>query len=438
MGCLVAIFVGLLVLQLVGRRVIFRSDEAEMDLLEKANLNALDARKEPSSEWPQWRGPRRDGVSTETGLMTVWPKSGLKEIWRTPKQSPTPGYSCLAISDGRVFTLLAERKEGQQHEAVVCWDAANGEELWRVSYPCTYDFAYGSGPRSTPTVEGEYVYAVGATGVFLCLKAKTGDEVWKHELLSEFGAENLTWGMSFSPLIDGDLVYTNPGGPDGNSLAAFHKRSGKLVWKALDDKAGYSSPIAITTGGVRQIIFFTGKALVSVSPSSGKLYWCYPWKTRYDCNIATPISVGDYLFISSGYNKGCALLRVSKDQSGMPQVKMVYESNQMCNHFSSCVYDKEHLYGFNDALLTCMEFRTGRVVWTHDGFKKGSLTIADGHLIILSEDGRLAIAEATPEGYREISSSQIGEGTCWTVPVVAGGRLYVRDEKRIVCLGLKR
>jgi outer membrane protein assembly factor BamB len=438
MGGLAGVFAGLLVLHLVGQRVMFFSDAAEMRLLEKAPLKASDTRAESSGEWPQWRGPRRDGVSLETGLLTVWPRSGLKEIWRTPRESPTPGYSCLAVSGGRLFTLIAEKRNGRQHEAVVCFDAVSGKELWRYSYPCTYDFAYGSGPRSTPTVEGEYVYTVGATGTFLCLRTRTGEKVWEHNLLTEFGADNLAWGMSFSPLIVGELIYTNPGGPDGNSLAAFNKSTGKLVWKALDDKAGYSSPIAVTAAGAPQIIFFTGKALVSVSPEGGKLYWRYPWKTRYDCNVATPIAVGDYLFISSYYDKGCAVLHVVKDESGRPQVKMVYESNQMCNHFSSCVYYQEHLYGFSDDLLTCMEFRTGRVRWQQRGFHKGSLTLADGHLIILGDAGRLALAEATPEGYREKSSAQVGEGTCWTVPVVAGGRLYVRDEKRIVCLDLKQ
>jgi outer membrane protein assembly factor BamB len=188
---------------------------------------------------------------------------------------------------------------------------------------------------------------------------------------------------------------------------------------------------------VRQIVVFTGTSLVSVSPTDGQLYWRYPWPTQFEANVATPISIGDYLFISSGYGKGCGLLKVQKDGSGELEVRRVYENNQMCNHFSSSVLYKERLYGFNESVLQCMELRTGKVAWSEKGFRKGSLLIADGHLIILGETGKLALAEATPSGYKEQGSFRVlHSNRTWTVPALAGGRLYVRDEAHIVCIDL--
>lgn len=383
-----------------------------------------------AGDWPQWRGPRRDGLSLETGLLVSWPAAGPKVLWQAKAGE---GFSTFAVAACRVYTMLQDNDD----EAVVCWNSEDGKERWRFRYPCRYFNDFGSGPRATPTIDRDFVYTVGATGLFHCLKADTGEQVWKHDLLTEFNAQNLQWGVSFSPLIEGDLIYTNPGGPNGQSLAAFDKRSGKLVWRALDDVAGYSSPMAFTLAGKRQILFFTGKRLVSVAPDSGQVYWSVPWETEYDCNVATPIAVGDYVFISSGYNRGCALLKVSAEGDKL-SVRSVYENTRMRNHFSSCVYCQEHLYGFDDATLTCLEFRTGKVRWTERGFRKGSLTIADGRLIILGESGKLALADATPEGYRERASYRFSSNKCWSVPVLAGGRLYVRDEEKIACFDLKK
>jgi outer membrane protein assembly factor BamB len=397
--------------------------------LENAALAAAPAGR--AGHWPQWRGPNRDGLSAETGLLTTWPAEGPRLVW---KARSGEGYSGLAVDAQRVYTLV---QDGDQ-EAVVCWAADSGKENWRFRYPCKYVNDYGSGPRSTPTVDGEYVYTVGATGILHCLKTATGEKVWRRDLLEEFQAENLEWGVSFSPLVDGNLLLTNPGGPNGNSLVALDKLTGQLVWKGQDDQAGYSSPIAVTAAGSRQIIFFTETGLVSVAPKDGSVSWRYPWQTDYGCNIATPIGVGDYLFLSSGYDKGCALVKILDDGNGRLQAKRVYENNQMCNHFSTSVYYQEHLYGFNESTLTCMEFRTGKVVWREKGFRKGSLLIADGHLIILGETGQLALAEATPAAYREKASFRVSRNKCWTMPALADGRLYVRDEEHILCLDVRK
>jgi outer membrane protein assembly factor BamB len=232
---------------------------------------------------------------------------------------------------------------------------------------------------------------------------------------------------------------------------AFDKRTGDVRWKSLDDRAGYSSPIAVTAGGVRHIVFFTGEGAVGVSPTDGGLLWRRHWKTSNDVNAATPIffqaktddQVRDYLFISSGYGKGCALLKLIKSGDRF-EAATVYENTNMCNHFSTSVRDRDHLYGFNESALTCLDLRTGQVRWEHkdntrENFAKGSLILADGKLIILGENGHLALVAATPEEYREIARAQIFRGSKkWTPPTLSHGRLYLRDEKEVKCLDLRK
>ena len=406
------------------------ADSQLVEELQQAKL-AVDPGK-AGAEWPQWRGPHRDGHSAETNLRTEWPKEGLPVLWKVKMGL---SYASFAIAEDRVYSMAQEGGE----EVVYCWNAGSGKEIWHFAYPAQFggDSGFGFGPHSTPAVDGDRVYTVGSLGHFHCLKADTGAKLWSHDLLEEHQSGNLRWGVSFSPLVEGDLVYTNPGGGNGNSLAAFNKLTGKLVWKALDDIAGYSSPLGATLAGTRQILFFTANRIVGVSPEDGKLLWSFPWETQHGGNIATPIVVGDYVFISSGYGQGCGLLKVTKEATGSFQVQRVYANNQMNNHFSSSVLYQDHLYGFHETFLTCMNLRTGKVVWKQRGFDKGSLLIAEGHLLILGEKGKLALADATPEGYREKASYQALSERCWSAPALAKGRLYLRDEAQVLCLDLR-
>jgi outer membrane protein assembly factor BamB len=416
----------------------FTSDPERMARLRDAALPDPAAGPVADGAWPQWLGPHRDGVSTETDWRADWPAQGPPVLWR----NDAPGrYSSVAVVGGRLYTMLGDGSE----EAVVCWDAGTGKERWRFHYPArfgqgprTFNSGYQTTPRSTPAVAGGAVYAVGATGLFHCLDAKTGKKRWAVDLLEEFGARPPQWGVSFSPLVSGDRVFTIPGGPDGNALAAFERRTGRLRWKALDDRAAYSSPVLMTAGGADQVLFFTEAGLVSVNPQSGALYWRYPWETRYGCNIAAPVVAGNYVFISSGYGRGCALLEVSQGAGGKPEVHRVYEGNQMCNHYSTSVRYEDHLYGFNESRLECMNFRTGKVVWKQSGYGKGSLLVADGYLIVLGEEGKLAVGKASQKGFRPQASFQATRAKCWTMPVLAEGRLYVRDEERITCLDVRK
>jgi outer membrane protein assembly factor BamB len=388
-------------------------------------------------QWPQWRGPNRDGVSRETGWLTRWPAKGPKQLWQ---KETGQGYSSVAVVGDRLYTMF---REGEQKEVVVCWNADTGKQIWRYDYPGEYtserfpDRRYSPGPRATPTVDGSRIFTLGGTGILTCLEASSGTKVWQKDLFKDFHVKEYVWGASCSPLVVGERVFVNPGGSNGNSVAAFKKGTGELAWKNLDDGPGYSSPVAMTVEGIPQILFFTMEGLVSVHPETGKLHWRYEWKTRYDCNIATPLVVDNYVFISSNYNKGCAVVEVAKDSSGKLQGRPVYAGDQMCNHYCTSVRHKDHIYGFNDTQLTCMEFKTGKVRWHKGGFKKGSLIIADGHLIVLGADGRLAVARASPEEFRPISEFKI-RGVFWNIPVLAGGRLYVRDEENLTCFDLRK
>jgi outer membrane protein assembly factor BamB len=413
----------------------YRCDPERVQKLADAVLPSLEPHS--TADWPQWRGPNRDGASPEAGLLTTWPPAGPTELWRKPVGR---GFSSVAVAGGRLYTMAEETDTGpggQRFEAVICLDAATGDLGWRFSYPNHYDERFGPGPRSTPAVDGGLVYAVGPTGIFHCLRADTGATVWRHDLADEFRGRPMQYGVAFSPLVDGDLVYAMPGGPDGNTVAAFDKRTGRLAWKALDDVVGYSSPVAVTAAGVRQVLFFTNTELVSLAPADGRVYWRYPWVTPGGFNIATPLPVGDYVLISSAYGKGSALLEITAGPDGLPRVNRVYEHNRLRNHFASSVRSGDHVYGFDTQDLVCVEVRTGRVVWRERGtprFGKGNLLAADGRLLVLGEDGTLTLADATPAGYHARASCRVSHTKCWTPPALAGGRLYVRDESQIVCL----
>ena len=411
----------------------FRSDSDRVRRLAAADLH-LPATIVASADWPQWRGPNRDGVSLETGLLDEWPAGGPPVLWKKPIGR---GFSSFAISKDRLFTMDQEAEA----ECIVCLDVRTGNELWRCRYPNQFDERFGPGPRSTPAVDGDFVYAVGPTGIMHCLRASTGEKIWRRDLLDECQGPPMQYGVSFSPLIEENLVYVMPGGPAGDSVAALEKSTGALAWKSHDDPASYSSPIAATLGGVRQVLFLTNTELVSISPDGSREFWHYPWKAEGGFNIATPIAFGDYVFLSSGYGKGCALLEVTAGADGAPQVGRVYEHNRLRPFFAGPVRWGDHFYGFDQNDLVCMNVRTGSVVWrekTIREFGKGSLLAANGHLIIAGESGRLSLVEATPAGYREKSTCRVSQVRSWSAPALASGRLFVRDDAQITCFDLSQ
>ena len=380
-----------------------------------------------AADWPQFRGPNRDGISRETGLLKNWPAGGPKVFWKAPMGE---GYSHLSVSKGRLYTLFGEGN----NEVAAAYDVNTGKQLWKVPLGRKFLSDQGNGSRSTPTVDGDMVYALTAEGRLAALNAADGKKVWEHDLQTKFGAEPPQWGISTSPLVEGNLLLVDVGGSGGKSLVAFDKKTGKVVWTSQNEQAGDSAPIAITVGGVRQVVFFTGRALLGVAPKDGKLLWRVPWRTDWDVNAATPLFVPpDKLYVSSGYGVGATLFQI-KVADGKVGVDEVWQSRRMKNQFSSSVLYNGHIYGFDDSVLKCISAATGEEKWKESGFGHGSLILADGHLVVLSERGKLLLVEANPAGYREKGSSQILSGRCWTAPTIADGRLYVRNQEELLAL----
>lgn len=379
----------------------------------------------PPIDWPQWRGPNRDGISKETGILKVWPAEGPKVAWKAPSGE---GYSGIVVASGRMYTIHATRTE----DILVCLDAASGKEIWSFVVDQAFQNDQGNGPRSTPSVDGELVFGLSGNGKLAAVNAKTGAKVWGHDLRAEYGGKIPTWGVSTSPLVDGDLLLVDVGGSGDNGVMAFNKKSGKVAWKTATDIPGYSAPIVITVGGVKQYLFFTGAALVSASPTDGKKLWSHPWRTSYDVNAATPVFIQpDKVFISSGYNVGAAVLKITGNQ-----VEEVWKNQVMRNHWASPVLLGDYLYGFDEATLKCINVNTQEDKWAKRGLGKGALIFADGHLIVLSERGKLLLVEAKPDEYVEKASAQVLRGRCWTVPTLANGKLYVKNQEEIVSLDL--
>jgi outer membrane protein assembly factor BamB len=435
---LMVIFLGLVAFQKFVHRLRFSHDADLVRELASAELEESSAGLDPKA-WPQWRGPRRDGVTTAADLLAEWPANGPRQLWRIEGGD---GYSSFAAANGALYGMLAQT-DGK--EAVVCWDARTGKERWRRAYEPGASYDYG-GPRATPTIDGQRLYAASSSGLLMCLDIAGGKVKWERDLRQELGAVAPRWGFAFSPLVEGGRVFATPGGRNGRCLAAFDKESGKLLWATQDDPAGYSSPVAMTPGGIRQIVFFTGKRLLGVTPEEGKLLWEFPWDTQFEVNAATPEVIRarlgaeelNYVFISSGYGKGCALVKIAPRKGGF-RAKAVYQSNELCCHFASPVRFGEHLYALDETRdLTCLEIRTGKVAWRQKGFKKGSLLRVDNHLIVLGEDGKLALLEANPKEYRELARARPFRNRCWTMPVLADGRLFLRDQKQVKCLDLRK
>jgi outer membrane protein assembly factor BamB len=434
---------GLFAMQAAYQIYLVHRNHLKMDADLSAELtDAVFQEDEPAPEsagWPQWRGPHRDGVVRMADLSTDWPKKGPPLLWEKPIGL---GYSSFAVKNGRLYSLF---KEGSK-EVVACWRVDNGEEIWRYPYDCYASVDY-PGPRATPTLDGDRLYSVGSNGTLLCLDAASGSPHWQKELLREFHAAAPKWGVAFSPLIDGDLVFTSPGGPDGNSLAAFNKITGELVWKCLDEPAGYSSPVAVTIAGTRQVLFFMGRSLVAVRANDGELCWRCPWQTSFDVNAATPLVFTarrghheeTYVFISSGYDRGCALLKIAVKEDGRFKPKVVYTGKQMRCHFASPVRRGPYLFGIDDSRLSCLDLRSGKVMWKHSGIQKGSLLRVNDYLLVLGEEGQLLLLDAVPEErapkaqYRPFQG-----GRCWTMPVVAEGKLFLRNEQQMKCYDLRK
>ena len=422
-----------------------REDSTQLAGLATADLRSSTA---AASGWPQWFGPNRDGVAPPGPLRTDWAANPPKVLWTAPCGG---GYSSFAVVGGKVYTQ--DRKDGVEH--VLCLDAQTGAELGR--YHDTPDYSgigYPAGPRATPTVDDERVYALGATGTLVCLhpppnalEKPATNLRWKRALKDDYKAPMPQWGFASSPLIEGDLVIVQAGAK-GGSVVAFDKLTGEPRWAAGSEPNGYSSPVAAAPGGIRQIVAVTGKSVLGIRPSDGKVLWTYSWATEFMGNIATPVVVGDYVFVSSWYGKGCALLKVTADGDGAKAAEVYFRKGNkvMMNHHSTCVHRDGYLYGFDNDKLRCVDLRKGVQVpdWlgrddANRDLRKGNLILAGNHLLGLTETGNLFLADADPTEFRlhgEVKGVLKGSD-CWALPALVNWRVYLRDHEKVVCLEVR-
>ena len=368
-----------------------------------------------AADWPQWRGPNRDGVSTETGWSAQWAAGGPRQTF---KLNVGIGCSSVAVSKGRLFTM----GNTNDTDTVWCLDEATGKEVWKRSYPCPLDpNMFEGGPGATPTVDGDRVYTLSRAGHLHCLDAATGKVVWMKHLVNDLGGKAPKWGYSGSPLVLGKSAIVDAGAP-GAATVAFDKATGGIAWKDGDEAAGYSTPLAFENGGKQYLALFNAFGLVVREADGGKTVAKQEWKTNYDVNAATPIVSGDKVFVASGYGKGGAQFQFTGSE-----LKSVWQTKKMRNQFSTCVLWQGYLYGFDESKLTCLDFANGDVKWTQEDLGKGSLMLADGRLIIQSEKGDLVIAAAAPDGFKELARAKVLDQRCWVVPVLANGRIYCKN-----------
>jgi outer membrane protein assembly factor BamB len=375
-----------------------------------------------AADWSQWRGPQRNGISSEKGWTWQWGASGPKRLWTAEVGQ---GHSSVAVVGSRAYTM----GNVNENDVVYCLNADTGKVVWKYSYPCPA--SNYAGTRATPTVHEGKVYTLSREGLALCLDAATGKKVWKRNLKRLIKVEVPKWGFASSPLIEGNLVIYNV----GTAGVALDKRTGIIRWHNGAGLASYASPVAVTIGKQRQAIIFPWSGPVGVNPTNGKKLWSFSWSWNdpYRVNAADPIVVGDLVFISSAYNRGCVLLRI-----GNSQPTVVYQNTNMRTHVNTCVLLDGFLYGNDQGALKCIEFKTGEERWQYRGVGKGGLIAADGKLIVLTERGELIVAEAKPDAYTELARAKVLDGTCYTPPTLSDGRIFCRNkEGRVVCLDVK-
>jgi outer membrane protein assembly factor BamB len=393
-------------------------------LLSVGALHAMD--------WPQWQGPDRTRVSKETGLLKQWPATGPALVWTATGLGG--GYGSMAVAGDRVFVQGARNRTS----VVIALNRADGKEVWSKAIGPAQSDERGPGPRGTPTVDGDRLYVLSENGDLLCVKTD-GTAVWQRNILRDFRGRQPNWLISESPLVDGPHVIVMPGGP-GASIVKLDKMTGATVWttKELSDAASYSSIVAADVSGVRTYLAFTSAAGVGVRASDGKVMFRYPNAANYVANVATPIFSDNKVFFASAYGTGGGLLDLTV-QNGEVKARQVYFTRSMNNHHGGVVLADGYLYGFNDSILVCLDFATGKMMWRDRSVGKGTLIVADGSLYIQGEDNMIGLADATPSGYREKGRFRIPDKglPSWAHPVISDGRLYIRNQDTVLVYDIK-
>ncbi len=397
-----------------------------------------------SAYWPQWRGPGRDDVAKDTRLLQAWPEGGPPLVWTGIKLGD--GYSSIVIEEGRIYTT-GDRKDG---EYLICLDDANGKEVWSRRIGEAW---HDGGGRSTPATDGKWVYALTPGGDLICASAVDGATVWQKNLSKDFGGKMMSgWGFSESPLIDGDHIICTPGADDA-AMVALDRKTGETVWKATVDKcggAGYSSIVRCKAGGVEQYVTVLGKTggAIGVRAADGKLLWRDARVAGHTANIPTPIVRGDYVFYTTGYDDGgSALLKIVPHGDELAAEEVWHkQANELRNHHGGVVLVGDYLYGGHgqkQGFPFCVNFETGESMWPikrGPGEGSAAVTYADGRLYFRYENGLMALIAADPKECKVIGTFNIPEGKrpSWSHPVIAGGRLYLRDKDRLLCYDIRQ
>lgn len=388
-----------------------------------------------SGDWSQWRGPNRNAISQETGLLQAWPEDGPPLAWKT--SGVGEGFSSLAVVNGQVFTL-GDLDDGSyvialsESDGKIVWKTRLGEAGGHKGYP---------GPRSTPTVDGGQIFALNQHSDLVCLDEKSGEKIWAVNLVQDFGGRMMSgWRYSESPLVDGGQMICTPGGKQG-TLLALDRKSGKEFWQTSDwtDSAGYSSVVIATIDDTRQYIQLTGQSVAGIDPESGKVLWRADRKGK-TAVIPTPVVANDIVFVTSGYGVGCNAFRVTKD-SGKWSAEEIYANKEISNHHGGVVLLDGHVYGSTGNTFRCLRLDNGELAYNGRSAGKGATVYADGHFYLRAESGRVALIEATPEGLREKSRFDQPDRSshrAWAHPVVANGKLYLRDQDLILCYDVSK
>jgi outer membrane protein assembly factor BamB len=402
-----------------------------VSLLSAATTTALKA-----ADWPQFLGPTRNNISPEKDLIAAFPATGAKIVWRADVGA---GFSGPVVVGGM---LILFHRLGDK-ETVDCLDAKTGKHIWTSDYPTHYqdDFGFDEGPRATPSVVDGNIYTFGAEGMLNCWELATGKNLWRVDTKEQFTAQKGFFGMVCSPLVEGDAVVVNIGGGNGAGIVAFGKADGKVLWKATDEEASYSSPIAATFAGKRYLLVFDRAGLAALDPSTGKLFFQFPWRSRSHAsvNAATPLVIDDQVFVSASYGTGAALLRFK--ESG-PET--IWSGDDiLSNHYATNVYHNGYLYGFdgrqeNGPNLRCVELKTGKVRWSKDNFGAGTMMAAGDQLLVLTEKGELILAPASPDDFKPTAHAQILPFESRAYPALADGFYYARAKGKLVCVDLRK
>ena len=386
-------------------------------------------------DWPQFLGPERNGVYRGPALAEQWPSSGPRVVWQ---KQVGQGFSGPVVAQGRV--ILFHRVSNR--EVVESFDARTGAPQWQYGYPTTYrdDFGFDEGPRAVPVVANGVVYTFGAQGQLHAVSLTTGARMWSEDTMRRFNVAKGFFGAGGSPLVEDGRVIANIGGR-GAGIVAFDAKTGKVLWTATDDEASYSSGIGATMGGRRSAVFLTRAGLVGLDPATGQVQFERRWRSRQaaSVNAATPLVVGDLIFVSAEYGPGAAALRVE----GSKLTELWSSDEVLSNHYATSVYRDGFLYGYHGRQefgpsFRAVELRTGKVRWSQDKFNAGSVTLAGDRLLILRENGELILAAASPDAFRPMARAQILPATVRAFPALVDGLLYVRNEKTLVCVDLRR